>query len=264
MYIATTDSYAAGSKTRLFINSNGNITMTNSVAIGFPVTTAPSYTLDVNGDTRVNNDIYITNVGTGSGLWADDGAGSTIFSIQRQTSNEIRVQGYGDMTFYTGSSTGTLRATISANGLQVNSGALGVNVAPSTTDGRIDASNDIIAYASDLRLKEKIEPIVDAIQKVKKLRGFTYNWNSLAKSVANFSMDERLVGVGAQDALAVLPEAVKLAPFDNNGMDVSISGENYLTVQYEKLVPLLIEAIKEQQVLVEKLEARIEKLEAKL
>jgi len=53
--------------------------------------------------------------------------------------------------------------------------------------------------------------------------------------------------VFAQDVQAVLPEAVKLAPFDNNGNNESISGENYLTVQYEKIVPLLIEAIKEQQ-----------------
>ena len=55
----------------------------------------------------------------------------------------------------------------------------------------------------------------------------------------------------------VLPEAVKLAPFDNDGKDNSISGENYLTVQYEKIIPLLIECIKEQQVQINELKNKI-------
>jgi hypothetical protein len=56
------------------------------------------------------------------------------------------------------------------------------------------------------------------------------------------------VGVIAQDVEKVLPEAVKPAPFDImlfENTEVSKSGQNYKTVQYEKLVPLLIEAIKE-------------------
>ena len=57
----------------------------------------------------------------------------------------------------------------------------------------------------------------------------------------------------------MLPEAVKPAPFDtNNGQ--SLSGENYLTVQYEKIVPLLIECIKEQQKMIENLQGQINKL----
>jgi hypothetical protein len=64
------------------------------------------------------------------------------------------------------------------------------------------------------------------------------------------------VGVIAQEIKEVLPEAVKFAPFDRemkDGKEVSKSGEEYLTVQYEKLVPLLIEAIKELQERVKKL-----------
>ena len=59
------------------------------------------------------------------------------------------------------------------------------------------------------------------------------------------------VGVIAQDVEKVLPQIVTPAPFDigrdENDNEYSISGENYKTVQYDKIIPLLIEAIKEQQ-----------------
>jgi hypothetical protein len=149
---------------------------------------------------------------------------------------------------------GTPSYKLDVNGdVRVNAGALGVNVAPNATDGRIDASNDIVAFSSDRRLKTNIEHIGDALGKIQSLSGFTYNWNGVANTVAGFDTGSRYVGVYAQDVQAVLPEAIKLAPFDNDGHDKSISGENYLTVQYEKLVPLLIEAIKELKAEVDEL-----------
>ena len=68
-------------------------------------------------------------------------------------------------------------------------------------------------------------------------------------------------GVLAQEVEAVLPQATAPAPFDlenDNGQTVSKSGKNYLTVQYEKIVPLLIEAIKEQQAQIEELKKKIQ------
>jgi len=137
------------------------------------------------------------------------------------------------------------------------SGALGVNVNPNATNGRIDASDDIVAFSSDRRLKTNVEIISDPIEKVKSLNGFTYNWNELANQVAGYNTTQKYVGVYAQEVQAVLPEAVKLAPFDNDGYDNSISGENYITVQYEKLVPLLVEAIKAQQEQIDELKKLI-------
>ena len=148
---------------------------------------------------------------------------------------------------------GSTKAQWYSNGYKVVSGALGVNVNPSGTDGRIDASNDIVAYSSDKRLKENIKPIKNALDKVQSLSGFTYNWNEKAEEVAGFDGDESLVGVFAQDVQSILPEAVKPAPFDNDGENNSISGENYLTVQYDKLTPLLIESIKELKAEIEEL-----------
>ena len=62
---------------------------------------------------------------------------------------------------------------------------------------------------------------------------------------------------------AVLPEAIRLAPFDQDpgNPTQSKSGENYLTVQYEKLTALLIEAIKEQQQTIADYGRRITQLE---
>ena len=102
------------------------------------------------------------------------------------------------------------------------------------TTGVLTVDNDIIAFASDERLKENIQPLENALDKVLALNGFTYNFNEIGQSLG-FDGLVRYVGVSAQQVQAVLPEAVKPAPVDSN----------YITVQYEKLVPLLIEAIKE-------------------
>jgi hypothetical protein len=74
-----------------------------------------------------------------------------------------------------------------------------------------------------------------------------------------------MVGLSAQQVQKILPEAVTLAPVDaeklEDGTSVSISGEEYLTVNYSKLVPLLVEAMKEQQKQIEDLTEKLEKLE---
>lgn len=138
--------------------------------------------------------------------------------------------------------TGTVTAS---NSIQITS--LGVGTAASGTTGQIRATDTIVAFYSDERLKKDIVTIPDALEKVLSLRGVTYFSNEIAESYG-YTSKERMVGVLAQDVQKVLPEAVKPAPFDilqlNEGIEISRSGENYMTVQYEKLVPLLIEAIK--------------------
>jgi len=146
-------------------------------------------------------------------------------------------------------------------------------------DGSIRSLADVVAYYSDIRLKHKLEPITSALEKVQSLEGFTYESNELAKELGyNEDYDnltgKRKVGVSAQQVQEILPEAVTLAPFDTrkneDGTIESISGEDYLTVKYEKMVPLLIESIKElkgivetQQTTIEKQQQQITKLEEK-
>ena len=133
-----------------------------------------------------------------------------------------------------------------------------------TSGGAIYANSDITAYSSDRRLKENIVNITSPLQKVLSLNGVTFDWNDTAID-AGFVPSQRYndSGLIAQEVQAVLPQAIKHAPFDRNKDGSSKSGQDYLTVQYEKLVPLLVEAIKEQQSQIEVLTQKITELENK-
>ena len=140
-----------------------------------------------------------------------------------------------------------------ANGSGARSGAF--------TGGNLTCTDNIIAYYSDERLKNIIGNIPNALDKINKLNGFYYKNNDLAKSVG-YKNDKMQVGVSAQEVNAILPEVISLAPFDiefdeKTRTEKSKSGENYMTVQYDRLVPILIEAIKELSNKVENLEKQL-------
>ena len=116
-------------------------------------------------------------------------------------------------------------------------------------------------YYSDERLKDVQGTITNALEKVLSLDGFIYVENEVARSLG-YTNEKEQVGVSAQKVQKVLPQAVSLAPCDMQGVPetgeiVSKSGENYLTVDYSRLVPLLIEAIKEQQTQIDELKAQV-------
>ena len=138
--------------------------------------------------------------------------------------------------------------------------SLGVGTAASGTAGEIRATNAITSFYSDERLKTDITEISGALDKVMQLRGVTFRANELAESFGYANSKEQ-VGVIAQDVEKVLPQIVVPAPFDimqlQEGVEISRSGENYKTVHYEKLVPLLIQAIKEQQIMIEELQKKV-------
>lgn len=130
--------------------------------------------------------------------------------------------------------------------------------------GAVSAVGDVTAYASDRRLKENIKNIPDALNKVLQLNGVTFSWMDKTKDIGFCVPTKDDIGVIAQEVQAVLPEAVKFAPFDRDEKGNSKSGENYLTVQYEKLTALLIEAVKDQQKMIDELKDRVSSLEAQL
>ena len=135
------------------------------------------------------------------------------------------------------------------NGLKICDGALAVgNITPSTTTGRIDASNDIVAYStSDCRLKKYIKPIPNALDKIDQIRGVEFDWKvtdeKMEKEVHSFEGHD--IGVIAQEIEAVLPEVV------------TTRDSGYKAVRYDKIVPLLIQGIKELKSEVEILKSKI-------
>ena len=191
------------------------------------------------------NQPNITGVGTlTSGTWNANVIGASYIATlnQNTTGYAATVSGaaQGNIT-----SLGTLTGLTVSGSAQISS--LGVGTAAVGTSGEIVATNNIIAYYSDGRLKTVSSTIPNALDKVSKLSGVYYTTNELAESFG-YTDKANQVGVIAQEVEAVLPEVVTLAPFDRenvNGEIVSKSGENYKTVYYDKLVPLLIEAIKE-------------------
>jgi hypothetical protein len=166
---------------------------------------------------------------------------------------DITLDGFGHVT---GLATNTL--TTGDLGLDTNDDvrfdSLGIGTAASSTSGEIRATNNITAFFSDERLKDFIGPIDSALDKITHIGGYYFTENQTAKDLG-YDNQERQVGVNAQEVQKVLPEVVKTAPISYNE-EVK---EDYLTVQYEKIVPLLIEAIKEQQEQINELKTKVYK-----
>ena len=108
-----------------------------------------------------------------------------------------------------------------------------------TIDGDLNVTGDIAAYyviPSDERLKDNIKPIIDPLAKVMSISGNTFNWNEKSNHDGQYD-----VGVIAQEIESLgLPEIVS-------------NSTEYKSVRYSKLIPLLIEAIKELKVEVDNL-----------
>jgi hypothetical protein len=137
--------------------------------------------------------------------------------------------------------------TISGSGGITMGQSLAVgSINPSATVGRIDASNDVVAFStSDIRFKENITPIPNALDKLNKIGGYTFDWNPDPELTKLHGFKGHDVGVIAQEIEKVLPELVTTR---DNG---------YKAVKYEKLVALLIESNKELLKRIEVLESKI-------
>jgi hypothetical protein len=184
----------------------------------------------------------ITGVGTlTAGTWQGTSISTTytdakVTSVNAGTGISVN-QTTGAVTVSIG------QAVATSSNVQFNS--IGVNTAGSGTAGEIRATNNITAFYSDERLKTKTGDIENALDKVCQIETMLYHANETAVALGyDASIPE--VGVTAQSVQKVQPEVVVPAPID----------DKYLTVRYEKLVPLLIEAIKELKAEVDALKGK--------
>jgi hypothetical protein len=124
-------------------------------------------------------------------------------------------------------------------------------------DGDMRATGDVIAYYSDMRLKDKVGDIESALDKVGKLNGFYYRNNKEANLIG-YEGNDLQVGLSAQDVESVLPEIVHPAPL------AQALGYDYKTINYDRVVPLLVNAINEQKEIVDEQKEEIEYLKSEL
>jgi len=135
--------------------------------------------------------------------------------------------------------TGTLSVARGGTGVTTSTGTGNVVLSASPTftgtlsAATIEATGNITAYYSDDRLKTRLNNIENALEKLCSLTGFYYEANQTAQALGY--KVEREVGVSAQEVQKVLPEVVVAAPIS----------DEYLTVRYERIIPLIIEAVKE-------------------
>ena len=114
-----------------------------------------------------------------------------------------------------------------------------------TLTGTLNVTQDIVAFStSDTRLKTNLEQITNPLSKLSQLTGYTFNWNEIAKTHYTNKTDKTEVGLIAQEVADVMPEVV------------TVREDGFMAVDYAKLVPLLVEAIKELTEEVEKLKGQ--------
>ncbi len=221
-----------------------SLTTAGKVGIG---TNSPSDKLTVAGD-------IVTTAGTDGGMrmggWPYNPTGYSFIGTTNMTGLEYCMLSDGTNTFLGAGTGGVLKLRGPANDsspeillngsvVEVNTGDMKIpdgslavgNISNSATDGRIDASNDVVAFStSDIRLKDNIKNINKALDKVNSIQGIEFDWIEKEEVHGNSGHD---VGVIAQEIEKVLPDVVTTR---DNG---------YKAVKYEKIVPLLIEAIKD-------------------
>ena len=248
------DIYATKFRGALIGNVTGNVTGTLTVTDGaaiphtevsigsgyYPITLAKTITgadntagqkairfinTVTNGDARISHD------------YTDGGRFVFYPALQLSTSgrNGAKVDGVSNK-FFLVDWDGSIRNTgnVKTNAIECTT----IASSSITASGTITATGDITAFAtSDKRLKDNISPIENALEKVASISGNTFDWNDKSDKEGSE------IGVIAQEI-----EALGLPGVTTTRED------GYKAVRYEKLIPLLIEAIKELSLKVEELQ----------
>ena len=190
------------------------------------VSTAADFTIDAGGDIILDadgTDIFLKDGGTAFGRFKID---TSNFVIKSEINNK-------DIVFRGQDGGGTITA-LTLDMSEAGNAQFLSNISGS----QIEASGDVIAFgSSDERLKDNITPISEPLYKLSKVGGYTFDWNDKQDTYKGND-----VGVVAQEIEEILPQLV------------TTRDTGYKAVKYEKIVPLLIESIKELNKKVEDIE----------
>ena len=269
------------SNNRLDVNGNIGINGTTVIDLSRNLnvgTITASGAVSVGGSILADASRNLSNVGTITASGAVSVGGSILADASRNLSNVGNINFSGSI-LQNGNvlSAGAWAGTTSTGPVWWNgTGNVGIGTNNPTSgklqvvgnlyvgSGNITTTGDITAFASDERLKTNVGCIKDPISVLSQINGFKYTFNSTANKYG-FVDSNVHIGLGAQAVNKVLPEVIRPAPFDwDPAKKISISGENYLTIQYEKLVPVLVEAIKDITKRIDTIQDRLEVVETKL
>ena len=242
-------SLVAGTNITLSNNSGEGATPTigltnNSTTIGSTAISLGSSATTIAGLTSV------TSTGFTGALTGNASTATTLATARNI--NGVSFNGSADITVT--AAAGTLSGATLASGVTASSltsvgtlTSLTVSGATATgaltVTGAVTATGDITAFfTSDKRHKNNIKTIPNALEKVTKLNGVTWEWNDDVNEVTKSTPKTGLI---AQEVQEVLPEVVKTRD------------DGFLALDYSKMMGLMVEAIKEQQIQIEELKAQI-------
>jgi hypothetical protein len=216
------------------VTANGNSTLNGESNLTFDGTA-----LTINGTilrdyTGAETDITGLTGGTQYGFILEgDEQGHVVIGLrENETSDSFSIIS-GDGDYYSDTTFDKLAFQVKSDGTTT----IGGNAVVS---GSLNVTGDVVAYStSDERLKDNVELISQPIDKLKQINGVSFDWNDKSEHSGHD------VGVIAQQVEAVLPELVRT------------KDDGYKAVRYEKLVALLIEAVKEQQLQIDELKSRL-------
>ena len=187
-----------------------------------------------------------------------------VASGQVQFPAAVRLVSSAEAQLFLGASAAYLYGNAANIGFYRSTGSCAMtNTSDWSVSGNVFTVKDVVAFYSDERLKENIRPIMDALGILRKLDGVRYNANALAGSFG-FDMDREQIGLKAQQVKDVLPELIERAPFDLDDEGKSKSGEDYMTVKYDRVIPVLVEGIKQLDAENARLKEHQANLEARL
>jgi hypothetical protein len=271
----TTDNITQGTQNKFIINNiyNDDLIINSNLTVHGSTTTLNTdvYTterLDITNINQTNIALTIRQMGESKKIISalkDSEPDVEIFSVNTDGSIDVKgnISFGGDLfkgaeKFKASNWTSNINGIVSYSNVAIGK-AVAVNSAYKLdvggnmyVGGNIRASDTITSFGdySDERLKDREGNIENPLDIVSKLQGFYYRPNKVANELGiKGNKMKRELGVSAQDVQKILPELIDIAPadisYDAENNVISKTGSNYLTVNYEKMIPLLIESIKE-------------------